>query len=132
LRASRYGEHWSVGAKVYAGSVLIRESTLALLGSSGADQCYRVALPVRERVGPEPVWPEAASDRRASVDLARLIAGTVEAFLPDHVEYRRRWVNLFQQGSIQVSGIDPARPTVGELLHETTLVLPASFTLMFE
>ena len=41
-------------------------------------------------------------------------------------------MNLFQQGSIQFSGVEPARPTVGKLLHETTLVLPASFTLMFE
>jgi hypothetical protein len=41
-------------------------------------------------------------------------------------------MNLFQQGSIKLSGVEPARPTVGEILYETTPVLPASFTLIFE
>jgi hypothetical protein len=68
---------------------------------------FRVAPPVPKRIGPKPVRPETAGNRRAPVNLAWLIATTVQTLLADHVEQRRRRMNPLQQGPIQLASVHP-------------------------
>jgi hypothetical protein len=47
---------------------------------------FRLGPPVRKRIGPKPVRSQTAPNRRAPVNLTRLVAAAIQTLLSDNVE----------------------------------------------
>jgi hypothetical protein len=57
-------------------------------GSLRTLKSFRVAPPVRKRIGPKPVGPQTATNRSTPVNLTRLTATAIKTLLADDVEQR--------------------------------------------
>jgi hypothetical protein len=110
----------------------LRSASQVLPGFFRTKQSLRVAPPVRKRIGPKPVRPQTARNRRAPVNLTRLITATVQTLLADHIQQRRRRMNPLQQGSLKLAGVHPTRRAVRVPLNKRSPVLPASRKLILQ
>jgi hypothetical protein len=101
-----------------------------LPGFLRTNKSLRIAFAIRKRIGPKPVRPQTAANRRAPINLTRLITTAIKTLLADHIKQRRRRMNPLQQGPLDPAGVYPAHRAIRVPFDQRSSVLPASFKLI--